>query len=188
MFLNEPVKIPEGKGIVRRTVKDTTYILYQVGREYDPATKRTQKKRVGIGIQIESLPGMMLPNENYMLYFGEAGAENSSGTEGAARAAEVVAAWSARKKRFTMLRDLFDRIYYEFQAQARKEPGARVSAYTAKMINDVLGPLKDMMKGEEYADFLGLIQEGENGHSYGEAVLIMSQYKAAMVYYQNLIR
>jgi len=144
--------------------------MYQIEREYNPETKTTRMRRAEIGIELENMPGMMVPNENYGMYF------------------ETGEAWDERKKKFTMLRDLFDRLYYEFQPQARRNPEEPVSEETGRMINSILVPIREMMREEDYAPFLLLIREGEEGHRCGEALLIMSAYKAAMVSFQNTLR
>jgi hypothetical protein len=45
------------------------YVKYLVGQEYDRIRKFSIPKRVVIGTQIENMPTMMMPNENYMKYF-----------------------------------------------------------------------------------------------------------------------
>ena len=37
-----------------------------------------------------------------------------------------------------------------------------------------------MMRGEEYAELLGLIGTGEEGMSYGDAMILLTQYKSAL--------
>ena len=47
----------------------------------------------------------------------------------------------------------------------------------------MLLPLKEMMKGEEYAELLGLIstaEDGEEGMNYGDVMILLTQYKSAL--------
>lgn len=53
-------------------------------------------------------------------------------------------------------------------------------------INKVLRLLQEMMKDEEYAGFLGLIETGgEEGMSYSDVMLLLTQYKSALGKYRR---
>ena len=69
----------------------------------------------------------------------------------------------------------FDALYYEFRQQTRRNPDSRVNEYKAECLNRVPEPLKDMMRGEEYAGLPGLIGTGEEGMSYGNAMILLTQ-------------
>ncbi len=63
-----------------------------------------------------------------------------------------------------------------------------MNRYKAESINKVLEPLKDMMKGEEYSDLLGLIEtteDGEEGMTYGDVMILLTQYKSALAKYHR---
>ena len=45
-----------------------------------------------------------------------------------------------------------------------------------------------MMSGEEYADLLGLIEtaeDGEEGMTYGDVMILLTQYKSALTKYHR---
>ena len=73
MYLDCLVKVPEVKGkITHKNKGNTTYVNYEVGREYLPERKYTIPKRVIIGKLVKSQEGMMLPNQNFLTYFPDA--------------------------------------------------------------------------------------------------------------------
>ena len=37
-----------------------------------------------------------------------------------------------------------------------------------------------MIQGEDYAELLGLIGTGDDGMSYGDAMMLLTQYKSAL--------
>ncbi len=58
------VDIPDLPGLItKRTVKGTTYVYYEYGREYDPKRKYTLPKRATIGKL--GADGKLVPNENF---------------------------------------------------------------------------------------------------------------------------
>ena len=69
MYLDKAVMIPKRKGISFKSKGDTNYVIYEIGRKYDPEKQYTVPERVQIGIQIPAEPEMMLPNENYLKHF-----------------------------------------------------------------------------------------------------------------------
>ena len=90
-----------------------------------------------------------------------------------------------------MLKDFFDHLYFEFQSMSRRNGGRIVNENKVKRLNRVLAPLLEMMKREEYAEFLELIPEPEmktdgdgaerpEGMTYGDVALLMTQYKGAL--------
>ena len=101
---------------------------------------------------------------------------------------ETAAQYAADKKQFTILRDLFDQLYYEFQMQSRRKPDETLNPYKAMKINSILEPLRKMMAGEEYASYLDLVditqEDGEeksiSGKTYSDVALMLTQYKGAM--------
>ena len=179
MYSNYPVMIPKAPGkITIKKRNGSEYIQYETGRTYDPVRKYNLADRKIIGIRIPSLPDMMLPNENYHLFFKEE--ENMNEEQ-----KQTAKAYGTRKTRFIMLRELFDQLYYEFQIQSRRKPDEKVNAYKAQKINSILMPLREMMAGEEYAPYLDLIDETENsdeatGKTFSDVALMLTQYKGSM--------
>ena len=186
MFSNQVVLIPKAQGkIVYRHISGSVYIEYETGRIYDPNKQQNIPVRVRIGVQIPGRPEMMLPNENYLIYFPK---EESKMTE-----QEKTAVHDCVNEREygLMLRDFFEQMFFEFQIQSRKKPNSVVSEYKVERLNRVLIPLMDMMKGEKYAMFLEEIpipettedgdgQETTTGLTYSDAALMMTQFKGAV--------
>ena len=70
LYLDYAVKIPDVEGkIIRRTVKNTTYVYYEYDRTYDRKKQYTNVSRVTIGKVTASDSRMMIPNQNYLNYF-----------------------------------------------------------------------------------------------------------------------
>jgi len=101
---------------------------------------------------------------------------------------ETAEKYTADKKEFTILRDLFDQLYYEFQMQSRRKPDEPLNPYKSMKINSILEPLRKLMAGEEYAGYLDLVdttqEEGNensiSGKTYSDVALMLTQYKGAM--------
>ena len=154
-FINTPVKIPDVKGkITLRKFNDRTYVRYEIGRTYDTGRKSTNPKRVNIGLQIRNAPTLMLPNENYEIYFSKDGAEKMTAKE--RTAAEN---YEMTSNDFWMLNCMFEQLYFEFQIQAHRNPHFVVNAFKIQRINKVLVPLKRMMEGKAYGAFLEIPPE-----------------------------
>lgn len=74
MYLDSKVEIPKVEGKISEFRKNnTTYIRYIVGRKYQKEKKYNIPDLKTIGKVIEAEPGFMIPNENYLKYFGDAG-------------------------------------------------------------------------------------------------------------------
>ena len=56
------------EGITYKKKGESTYVVYETGRKYDPENQYNIPERIQIGIQIPAEPDMMLPNENYLKY------------------------------------------------------------------------------------------------------------------------
>ena len=71
MYLPIAVKVPAIKGkIVQRTKGKSTYVLYEIGREYDAKRQFNVPKRVVIGKLVPTgNQDTMNPNENFLKYF-----------------------------------------------------------------------------------------------------------------------
>ena len=189
MYMNKPVRIPVVPGkITFRKKEQGTYVQYELRREYIHSIQQSKVERVQIGIQIPERPDLMLPNDHYFTYFSKG--EETMSTEGKA---SVESYEAERDYRFT-LREFFDQLFYEFQKMSRKNPEGIVNEYKVKRLNSVLQPLMEMMKDEEYAQFLELIPEPEAegrtaaGMSYGDVALLMTQFKSALTRYFRKMR
>ena len=72
MYLDFEVKIPEVPGKIGRFTKGgTTYVRYVTGRTYHPEKKYNIPNHKTIGKQSLTDQTMMIPNENYLKYFGD---------------------------------------------------------------------------------------------------------------------
>ena len=72
MYLDFEVKIPEVPGKIGRFTKGgTTYVRYVAGRIYHPDRKYNIPNHKTIGKLSPTDPSMMIPNENYLKYFGD---------------------------------------------------------------------------------------------------------------------
>ena len=72
MYLDFEVKIPEVPGKIGRfTNGGTTYVRYVTGRTYHPEKKYNIPNHKTIGKQSFTDQTMMIPNENYLKYFGD---------------------------------------------------------------------------------------------------------------------
>ena len=179
MYSNYPVMIPDRPGkITIKKRNGSEYIQYETGRKYDPVRKYNLPDRKLIGIRILSIPEMMLPNENYYRYFK--GEKNMNEEQ-----KQTANAFGKKKTRFIMLRELFEQLYYEFQIQSRKKPDEAVNPYKIQKINSILIPLRELMAGEEYTQYLDLIEEtGDQtepgGQTFSDVALMLTQYRGAI--------
>lgn len=186
MFLNKPILIPEIPGKITFQKKgNNTYVLYDIGRQYDPNRKYCLKNRTMIGVRIPQRPEMMLPNENYLTFFPK-GDEMMSNEE-----KDKVQGFENEREYGLMLRDFFEQLFFEFQMMSRKKPNSVVNEYKVERLNRILKPLMDMMREEAYAGFLEEIpipdvSEDENGTktmkglTYSDVALMMTQFKGAV--------
>ena len=90
------------------------------------------------------------------------------------------------EEQFDLLAKLLGGLYVEFSALSKKQPDALTNAFKTNQVNRVLSPLKKIMDSEDSTKYLDLLVEAEDGQtngkgrsSYSDAVVIMSQYKAA---------
>ena len=72
MYLNCTVKIPSEPGKISRFKKgNVIYIRYTVGRTYHPDKKYNVPNHKTIGKLPNPDSTLMIPNENYLKYFGD---------------------------------------------------------------------------------------------------------------------
>ena len=190
MMIVRPVKIPEAPGKITMTkIGEAHYVKYQTGREYDAERKYNIPKRVVIGVQIENMPTMMMPNENYAEYFTKDGkeiaamsgweAEMREGTEMTEEEEEYSGKWET----FQEYREFFLDLFYEIKAQSRGRLEAKVPEYQTAAMNEILEPLRELLKGESYGRLLEVLTAGET--SYGDAMVLLCKYKTALGRYYS---
>ncbi len=184
--LNTPVKIPEVPGKITHMKKgDRIYVRYETGRTCNSARKSTNLQRKVIGLPIRNSPTLMLPNENYEIYFAE-GAEKMNAQE-----QQAAQDYEAVRGEFRMLNSLFDQMYFEFQIQAHRSPHTIVNEFKIRQINRVLEPLRRLMAKESFGAFLETLEaprkipgkDGEErleGLESSDVALVLTQYKGAM--------
>ena len=72
MYLNYEVRIPDVPGKINQVKKGKAiYVRYVVGRTYHPEKKYNVPDQRIIGKRSENDPEKMVPNENYVKYFGD---------------------------------------------------------------------------------------------------------------------
>ena len=194
MYFNQPVPIPEVPGkMIFKKKGESTYVLYETGRVYDPNRRYTHVDRKIIGIQIPGRPELMLPNENYLTIFSKEEEKMKDEAKG------LIEAYQTEREHDFMLKDFFDQLFFEFQIMSRKKSNGIVNENKVKRINKVLAPIMEMMKDKPYAVFLELIPEPEThetedgetvltGMSYSDVALLMTQFKGALNrYFQKVL-
>ena len=186
MYLDKAVMIPKRKGISYKSKGDTNYVIYEIGRKYDPEKQYTVPERVQIGIQIPAEPEMMLPNENYLKHFYSE-LVNRDGEE-----TDPTGEYETERRKRQILRELFLSTFHEIQNLSKREPDEVVNEEKVKRLNQLLEPLKEMLQDEEYAEFLELIpmpekvtdeknaREKMKGLTYSDLAIILNHYKNLM--------
>ena len=182
MYLDKAVMIPKRKGISYKSKGDTNYVIYEIGRKYDPEKQYTVPERVQIGIQIPAEPEMMLPNENYLKHFySELGKPDEE--EG-----DSTGEYETERRKKHILRELFLSTFHEIQNLSRREPDEVVNEEKVERLNQLLEPLKEMLQDEEYAELLEVIplpevtdgKEKMKGLTYSDVAIILNHYKNLM--------
>ena len=183
MLTRDPVKIPRIPGKIRIMKKDgIEYVRYETERTYDPEKQYNTPTAALIGRKIASMPGLMYPNDNYDKYFG--GDEDETEEELTAEEEQYIRENSI----YGLYSSFFTGLYNEFRQQMRKKADEPINRYKAENINKVIRPLMEMMKGEEYAELLGLIETGEEGKTamtYSDVMMLLTQYKSALATYHR---
>ena len=75
---------------------------------------------------------------------------------------------------YTMLRRVFDEIYYAIEELAGKFPNEVIVPFKVERINEVLEVLRNCVEDERIKPFLRLIEEGI---TYSDVLLMMKWYK-----------
>ena len=184
MDIFRPVRIPKVKGkIFFRKYKGYKYVQYVNGRRYDKRRKLAQTERINIGIQIPAWPEYMVPNENYWRFFPGGGQEDIDEKE-----KQELSQVEYERDQAYMIRDFFEQLYYEFQFQSRRQPNTMLNGYKVRKMNEILAPLKEMMKDEPAAAWLELIPEPVEeevegggtvmrGMTYSDVMMVLTQYR-----------
>lgn len=184
MLKQNPVKIPERPGKINFMRQDgKEYVRYLADRKYNAEKGYTESDWILIGRRIDGMPGLMYPNDKYEQYFEE----EETGMEETMTPEELL--YTQNNSTYGLYSSFFDGIYHEFKQQTRKKADEPVNRYKAESINKILQPLQEMMKDEAYAGFLGLIEtgeeNGEEGMSYSDAMILLTQYKSALGKYHR---
>ena len=80
----------------------------------------------------------------------------------------------AKQMKYTMLRRVFDEMYYAVEELAGKYPNEIVVPFKVERVNEVLGALQDSVEDEKIKPFLRLVEEGL---TYSDVMMIMKWYK-----------
>ncbi len=186
--IQAPVKIPDIPGRISFSkIEGKEYVRYQTDRKYNANKKYNEPERVMIGRRCESMPELMYPNENYERLFVNKEAEETM--EETMTPEEEKFVWD--NKTYGLYGPFFDALYFEFRQQTRKRPDELLNGYKAETLNKVLRPLREMMQGEEYAELLGPVITGDeegNGMTFGDVMILLTQYKSALTKYRRAHR
>ena len=185
MLAKDPVKIPDIPGKISFvTIDGKEYVRYLAGRKYNADRKYTEPERIVIGRRAENMPEMMYPNDNYEQIFSDREQESMEETMTPEEQDFI-----RNHRTYETYSSFFDALYNELKQQTRRRTDDPINVYKAEKLNKVLRPLLDMMKDEEYAGLLGLIEcseeGGEYGMTYGDAMFLMTQYKNALTKYRR---
>ena len=190
------VPIPEDKLIV---IRDGKKVEYEVDRTYI-GNRSTRVKRKVIGKVDPMQPGRMFPNEFYFELFPDNEVSDEVREEflrecTIKRQMQVIRQspeeivdnvvrglsdlrveseeWRVEKK-YTMLRRVFDEVYYAIEELAGKYPNEVIVPFKVERINEVLGALRSSIEDERIKPFLRLIEEGL---TYSDVLLLLKWYK-----------
>ena len=191
------VPIPEGGSVVIRNGKR---VEYQLERIYSPETKDSRVKRQVIGKVDPVQPGRMFPNEFYFELFPDNEVPEDVREEFLRECAikrqmhvirqspeEIVdnvvkglselrvesEEWRVEKN-YTMLRRVFDEVYYAVEELAGKYPNEVIVPFKVERINEVLQALRSSIDDNKMTPYLRLIEEGL---TYSDVLLMMKWYK-----------
>ena len=190
------VPIPEDKLIV---IRDGKKVEYEVDRTYI-GNRSTRVKRKVIGKVDPVQPGRMFPNEFYFELFPDNEVPEEVREEFLRECAikrqmhvirqspeEIVdnvirglsdlrvesEEWRVERN-YTMLRRVFDEVYYAIEELAGKNPNEVIVPFKVERINEVLEALRSGIEDERIRPFLRLIEEGL---TYSDVLLLLKWYK-----------
>ena len=125
MLTEDPVRIPEIPGKISfLKSEDKEYVRYLRERKYNAERKYNQPEWITIGRRCETMPGLMVPNDNYETIFMNK-EEAPMSEEMTPEEAEFI----RKNKTYGMYNPFFDALYHEFRQQSRKQPGTPVIRY-----------------------------------------------------------
>ena len=78
------------------------------------------------------------------------------------------------ERNYTMLRRVFDEVYYAIEELAGKNPNEVIVPFKVERINEVLEALRNSVEDERIKPFLRLIEEGL---TYSDVLLLLKWYK-----------
>jgi len=175
-------------------------VEYEVDRTYLPEEQNTRVKRKVIGKVDPVQPGRMFPNEFYFELFPDNEVPQEVRDEflrecaikrqmhvirqspeevidGVVRGLSELRVESEEwrvERNYTMLRRVFDEIYYAVEEMAGKFPNEVIVPFKVERINEVLEALRNSIEDERIKPFLRLIEEGL---SYSDVMILLKWYK-----------
>jgi len=175
-------------------------VEYEVDRTYLPEEQNTRVKRKVIGKVDPVQPGRMFPNEFYFELFPDNEVPEDVRDEflrecaikrqmhvirqspeevidGVVRGLSELRVESEEwrvERNYTMLRRVFDEVYYAVEEMAGKFPNEVIVPFKVERINEVLEALRNSIEDERIKPFLRLIEEGL---SYSDVMILLKWYK-----------
>jgi hypothetical protein len=189
------VPIPEDKLVV---IRKGERVEYEIDRTYLPEEQNTRVKRKVIGKVDPVQPGRMFPNEFYFELFPDNEVPEEVRDEflrecaikrqmhvirqspeeivdNVVRGLEKLEYFSEGDgMNYTMLRRVFDEVYYAIEELAGKNPNEVIVPFKVERINEVLEALRSGIEDERIRPFLRLIEEGL---TYSDVLLLLKWYK-----------
>ena len=175
-------------------------VEYEIDLTYSPEEQNTRVKRKVIGKVDPVQPGRMFPNEFYFELFPDNEVPEGVREEFLRECVikrqmhvirqspeEIVdnvirglsdlrvesEEWRVERN-YTMLRRVFDEIYYAIEELAGKNPNEVIVPFKVERINEVLEALRNSVEDERIKPFLRLIEEGL---TYSDVLLLLKWYK-----------
>jgi hypothetical protein len=90
----------------------------------------------------------------------------------------------ATVQRFEVLEPLLDSMHKELSELAKKKQDGALSKTRIDLVNRLLGQVRDLLKKEETAQFLDLLDEASMPQN-ADAVVTLGQYRAAMKHFEK---
>ena len=191
-----PIPVEDKLVVIRKGER----VEYEIERIYSPEEQNTRVKRKVIGKMDPVQPGRMFPNEFYFELFPDnevpeevrdeflRECEIKRQMKVIRRSPEEVVDHVVRglsdlrveseewrvKMSYTVLRRVFDEIYYAVEELAGKYPNEAIVPFKVERINEVLEALRGSIEDERIKPFLRLIEEGL---TYSDVLLMMKWYK-----------
>jgi len=189
------VPIPEDKLVV---IRKGERVEYEIDRTYLPEEQNTRVKRKVIGKVDPVQPGRMFPNEFYFELFPDNEVPEEVREEflrecaikrqmhvirqspeeivdNVVKGLEKLEYFSeGNGMNYTLLRRVFDEIYYAIEELAGKYPNEVIVPFKVERINEILEALRDSIDDDRMKLYLRLIEEGL---TYSDVLLLLKWYK-----------